>query len=243
MDRWAANGQGVKIRGGLRGLVLVFSARSLGFCDAAHAARAGLTVGRLFPVCCVLFTQGIDAEQSMANMMRQHTTEQQGFNVAAVHAMRAYAERYAEHAYRCHHGTAGGGIAGGGVAGSGGGDGSGAPIPLAEAPRSESETYDDDNDDDAGALDVASLPESFIHSSLPTRVAFEASLQASQCTAARCERRAAASHRRALAGSCSHARDAHGPRPSRPPRRRLLRYQPRLRCRPPPRCRSHCLNL
>ena len=80
----------IAIKGSRRSPILEMSAEALGFRDAAHAAAMGLPPGTRIPVRAVLFTQGINEDQSMASVMRTHTSDQQAINQIATRRVRAY---------------------------------------------------------------------------------------------------------------------------------------------------------
>ncbi len=64
--------------------VLCFAPRELGFRDAARASAAGLKPGVMLRVRPVLLSQGINEEQSVANLMQTHTAEQTALNERAL---------------------------------------------------------------------------------------------------------------------------------------------------------------
>ena len=74
----------VELRGCVASPVLCFSARELGFKDEAHARALGLEPGSHVPLQLALFSQGVNEEQTMANLMLTHTAEQQRINQRAL---------------------------------------------------------------------------------------------------------------------------------------------------------------
>lgn len=64
--------------------VLCFAPRELGFRDAARASAAGLKPGVMLRVRPILLSQGINEEQSVANLMQTHTAEQTALNERAL---------------------------------------------------------------------------------------------------------------------------------------------------------------
>ena len=76
--------------------MLAFTVSELGFRDAAHAATLGLPCGSLVSVHSTLVTQGINDEQSLANLLRTNTAEQAQLNARCVEQLAAYHERRVE---------------------------------------------------------------------------------------------------------------------------------------------------
>lgn len=90
---------GVAVRGGVHAPTLCFAPRELGFRDAAAAAAAGLTAGATLRVHPILFTQGINEEQSMANLMHTHTAEQAAINERALRQLHSFQSAFEALAY------------------------------------------------------------------------------------------------------------------------------------------------
>ena len=67
--------------------VLCFAPRELGFRDATRASAAGLKPGVMVRVRPILLSQGINEEQSVANLMQTHTAEQTALNEKALNEL------------------------------------------------------------------------------------------------------------------------------------------------------------
>jgi hypothetical protein len=91
---------GVSVRGGVHTPTLCFAPRELGFRDAAHASAEGLVAGVLVRVHPVLFTQGINEEQSMANLMHTHTAEQAEINEHGLRQLHTFQAAFEAFAHR-----------------------------------------------------------------------------------------------------------------------------------------------
>ena len=94
---WSGVAHGVRVSGTRRHPVLELSPHDLGFLDREHARSMGWRHGLRLPVHAVLFTQGINEDQSMANLMRTHTADQQAMNAVAVRGLRTYATAVSDH--------------------------------------------------------------------------------------------------------------------------------------------------
>lgn len=75
-----AGSSGVALQGSVAEPVLCFSPHELGFRDEEHARAVGLPLGVSFPVRLALFNQGVNEEQTMANLMQTNTNEQRRLN-------------------------------------------------------------------------------------------------------------------------------------------------------------------
>ena len=83
----------MRLHGTRRAPVLAFTPSELGLRDASHAAKLGLPCGRVVRIFPVLSTQGINEEQSLANLLRTHTAEQSQLNSRAIEQLSAYHEQ------------------------------------------------------------------------------------------------------------------------------------------------------
>lgn len=86
----------VSVRGARHCPVLTFTLSELGFRDSLHATALGLPCGSLVNVHSTLATQGINDEQTLANLLRTNTVGQAQLNARCVEQLAAYHERRVE---------------------------------------------------------------------------------------------------------------------------------------------------